>query len=439
VSRRAICKLRVSVGLLLLLIASMGCGKRAESESSAVVLNVLMEPDSTGVWRQLFDDFHQQNPGITVHHVEGPTATDTREDLYTTSFLSGESAYDLVYADVVWIPKFAAAGWLEDLTGRWSPAQWDQFISGSIEGSKYHGRIYRVPTHMDGGVLFYRKDLLQEAGEQPPATFDGLVRISQKLQRPPQLWGFLWQGKQYEGLACDFLEVLVGHGGFWIDPDTREVGLDRPEAVAALSFLTDCVQKWKISPPGVTTYAEEQSRQLFQSGRAIFLRNWPYVWPLSQREDSPIKGKVAMVPMPRAAQGRAASTLGGYGFAIASSSHHKDEAWKFCQFISALRQIRRINEATGIQPALKSFYENNPDPVQHAIYRVLQTTVPRPPVAQYAQASDILQRYVSAALTGRLNPEPAMRGAASETRLLLGRTSTTALSNSNSDSKTNPR
>ncbi|HUJ09677.1 MAG TPA: ABC transporter substrate-binding protein [Verrucomicrobiae bacterium] len=416
---------RFWMGLLLLFAASLvGCEKRAESTEGVVVLNVLMEPDTTGIWRKLFAEFHERNPGIQIHHVEGPTATDAREDLYTTSFLSGESAYDLVYADVVWIPKFAAAGWLEDLTDRWSPSEWDRFISGSIEGSKYRGRIYRVPTQIDGAVLFYRKDLLAKAGERPPATFDDLAQISQKLQHPPQLWGFVWQGKQYEGLACDFLEVLIGYGGFWINPDTDQVGLDQPAGVAALTFLTDCVQKWKISPPGVTTYAEEQSRQLFQSGRAIFLRNWPYVWPLSQREESPIKGKVGLAPMPKSDDGRPASTLGGYGFAIAKSSHHQDAAWKFCEFISALPQIRRINQATAIQPALKSFYENSPDPVQQAIYRVLQTTVPRPPVPQYAQASDILQRYVSAALTGRLTPKQAMRGAASETRLLLRRTRT---------------
>ncbi len=423
--------------LLLLAVIPMGCGRGEKSAASQVELTVLMEPDSTGVWRQLFQEFEEQNPGIRVNGISGPAATNTREDLYATSFLSGESIYDLVFADVVWIPKFAAAGWLEDLTDRWGPEQWGQFIPGALEGSKYRGRIYRVPIQMDGGVLFYRQDLLHAAGEAPPATLDDLVRISRRLQHPDNLWGFVWQGKQYEGLTCDFLEVLTACGGFWIDPDTSEVGLERPEALAALTFLTDCIRKWDISPPGVTTYAEEESRQVFQAGRAVFLRNWSYAWPLSQREYSPLKGKVGLAPMPRTAHGRPASALGGWGFAIASGSRHKEEAWKLCRFLTALPQIRRINAATGMQPALRRFYEESADPVQHAIYRVLQTSVPRPAVPQYAQASDILQRYVSAALTGRLGPEAALRQAARETRLLLGPVAARSLPGASAVSQSN--
>ena len=94
-------------------------------------------------------------------------------------------------------------------------------------------------------------------------------------------WGFVWQGKQYEGLVTFFLEVLWGHGGEWIDPQTRTVHLDEPEASVALTFMVDLIGN--ESPPGVTTYTEEETRNLFQSGRAVFLRNWLYVWRLAIR------------------------------------------------------------------------------------------------------------------------------------------------------------
>lgn len=410
----------LSAGLLVALIL-VACNRpRDSSEPDAVVLRVLMAPDATGVWRDTFDDFHAEHPGIRIQPIEGPSATNTREDLYVTSFLSGQNVYDLVFADVPWIPKFAAAGWLEDLTGYWGPEDWNRFIAGSITGGSYRNRIFRLPTQMNGGVLFYRKDLLEQAGEAPPETFADLVRISTELQHPDKLWGFVWQGKQYEGLVCDYLEVLVGHGGFWIDPETGRVGLDRPEARAALQFMVDCIHRWKISPPGVTTYTEEESRQLFHAGRAIFHRNWPYVWSLAQKPDSPIRGRVGMVPMPRAPGGTSASTLGGWGFAIAKSCRHKREAWEFLKFMTRLKVIERIYGSTGAEPALKEFYQQSDDPVLHSIYRVLQKTVPRPPVPQYAQASDILQRYVSAALTQDLTPEAALERAARETRLLMG-------------------
>src|SRR5512142_401208 len=67
-------------------------------------LSVLMEPDGTGVWRDLVAQFNRQYPGAPVRLIEGPSATDAREDLYSTSFLSGDSAYDIVYCDSIWVP-----------------------------------------------------------------------------------------------------------------------------------------------------------------------------------------------------------------------------------------------------------------------------------------------------------------------------------------------
>jgi multiple sugar transport system substrate-binding protein len=380
-----------------------------------------MSTDDTGIWQRLFDQFHQANPGIRIQFIEGPSATNTREDLYVTSFLSGETTYDLIYADVPWIPKFAAAGWLEDLTDRWPAESWERFIPGAIIGGSYRSRIYRAPTQLNGGMLFYRKDLLESAGLQPPETFTELVKISQQLQNPGELWGYVWQGKQYEGLSCVFLEVLAGFGGFWIDEE--RVGLEQAEAVAAVKFLRDCIHSLGISPAGVTTYTEEESRNLFHAGKAVFHRNWPYVWPLSQKEDSPVRDKVGIIPVPHAANGKSASTLGGWGFCIAKSSRNKEAAWKFIEYITALPQIRQLHEATGMEPALRQYYEESNQPEDQAIYEVMLKTIPRPPIPQYAQASDILQRYVSAALTNQMTPEQAMEAAARETRLLLRRES----------------
>jgi multiple sugar transport system substrate-binding protein len=379
----------------------------------------MFQPDATGVWRSLCTQFERRHPHIRVNLIEGPSATNAREDQYVTSFLSGQSPYDVVFADVPWIPKFAAGGWLEDLTDRWPRENWDRFIPGSIEGSKYKGRIYRVPFDIGAGMLYYRKDLLDAAGERPPETFDDLMRISLKLQRPGELWGYVWQGQQYEGLVCNYLEILKGFGGDWIDPATNEVGLDQPAAIRAAQFLRDCVDKHAISPPGVTTYDEEQSRQLFHAGRALFHRNWPYAWRRSQVDGSPIKGKVGIARVPMAPGGAHASTLGGWGFAIAKSSPHKDEAWLLVRFLVELPQARQVFDKTGTLLASKDFYDENTDPAIRQMYRVFESTVPRPMTPQYAQASDILQRHLSAALSGLSTPEDAMKQAARETRLLL--------------------
>lgn len=398
----------------------VGCSRAPQHAGSVVQLSILRDADVTGDWHDFIREFEAANRGVHINYIEGPSETNALEDLYVTSLLSGQAVYDLIYADTIWVPKFAAAGWLEDLTDRWPAERWKEFIPASVEGGKYNGRIYRVPHMMDAGMLYYRRDLLEQAGEPAPETFADLVRLAQKLQHPERLWGFVWQGKQYEGLICDFTEVLTGFGGFWVNPETNEVGLDRTEAIAALQWLRDAIHREKISPPGTTAYTEEESRLLFLAGRAVFMRNWPFVFTMAQQERSGVRGKVGLMPMPHTGNGRSAATLGGWGMCIARNSRHKDEAWKFCEYVSALPQVQRIQAHRGSPPSLNSFYETSDDPVQKEIYRVMQTAVVRPRIPQYAQASDILQRYVSAALTDRLTSAVAMAGAAKETRLLLG-------------------
>ena len=408
------CWLKLGCGVLF---ALAGCQRHAPQADRPVELRVLMEPDGRGAWRELFAEFERQNPDVRVSMIEGPATTDAREDMYIQSLLGGSGDYDLVYADVIWIPKFAAAGWLEDLTGRWPKAEWDDFVPATIEGGTFEGRIYRVPTQLNGGILYYRKDLLDGIGAAPPATFAELEALAKRLQVSGHRSGFVWQGRQYEGLTCNFLEVLGGFGGFWIRDKTREVGLDRPEAEQALKFL--CRSVGTISPPGVTTYAEEESRLLFLSGGAVFLRNWPYVSNLLADASTARVGEIGIAPMPAEQGRRPAATFGGAGFSIVKNSPNKDAAWRLIEFVSSPSSVKFLNERAGLQPPRKSFYAQSSDPRQKALFEALQYTVPRPALPQYAQASDILQRYVSAALTGQLTPGEALRRAASETRLLL--------------------
>ncbi len=407
------------LGLLTLLLLPSCHPAGTPDPAGPTTLRLLVEADATGGWAEVFEGFERENPGITVQAIEGPAATNTREDLYVTAFLSGGQIYDLVMADTVWIPKFAVAGWLADLTDKWSEEQWSRFLPGALEGSTFRGRIYRVPTQMDGGMLYYRRDLLEKAGESPPRSFDELRRLAWKLQSPSRLWGYVWQGRQYEGLVCNYLEVLRGYGGFWISNDGKTVGLDQPAARASLQFLVDTVGT--ISPGGVTTYSEEESRQLFQSGQAVFLRNWPYVYPLANRPDSPMRGKVGVVPLPAQPGGQSSATLGGWGLAIAQNSPHQEAAWKLLEYCARIPVAETLYRRAGLNPTLKEFYESSPDPMVRDLHRILRHTSPRPMVPQYAQASDILQRYLSSALTRRLTVPEALDGATRETRLLLHR------------------
>ncbi len=219
-----------------------------------------------------------------------------------------------------------------------------------------------------------------------------------------------------------FVEVLEGEGGFWVNPDTLEVGLERPETLQAIEFLRSTIKEG-VSPPGVTTYQEEETRRFFQSGQVAFLRNWPYVWPLVNEDTSPIKGKIGIKTMVHAPGNSGGACLGGFGLGIAKSSKHPDEARIAIEYFTSREAQRRFILQAGFVPSRRELFTDPEIVAKYShfpqILEVVQQAVLRPPIAQYAQASDILQRYLSAALTNRLSPEAAMKAAADETRRLL--------------------
>lgn len=407
-----------------LLLSNPACGPSRPAPAPAGTLAVLLPASERPFWEPIARRFEDEHPGVRVTLVEGPPSTDLREDLYTASLLARDPTFDLVYMDVTWTAKFAAAGWLLALDGAMTRDEREQFLPAALAAGEYQGRLYRVPVRTDMGLLYYRRDRLEAAGLPPPRSFEDLVRAARTLQSPPAVWGFVWQGRQYEGLVCAYLEVLRGHGGYWVDPGDLDVGLDRPEAVAALSFLVRCLREPAISPPGVTTYQEEESRRLFQDGRAVFLRNWPYVWQLAQTGDSPVRGRVGVAPMPSAPGGVAAGTLGGWGLGISSFSRHPELAMAFIRTATSLEAQRLLCAPTGYAPARKEAYR---DPELLAangflveLERLHASAVARPALARYALASDILQRHLSAALAGSETPGRALSDAARETRAMLG-------------------
>jgi multiple sugar transport system substrate-binding protein len=388
-----------------------------------VVLTFLMNAPEVPPFREVIKDFERENPGIRINMIEGPNASNLIEDLNTSSFLLGGSPYDLINLDITWVPKFAAAGWLKDMTDLVSQEELAKFLPGDINGGLYKGRLYRLPWRTDAGVLYYRKDLLEQAGLKPPETFSDLTQASTTLQQKNAAqWGYVWQGRQYEGVSAMFVEVLQGNGGFWVNPDNNQVGLDQPQSIDALKFLISTIQQ-NVSPGGVVNYQEDEARRIFQSGNTVFMRNWPYAWALLNADDSPVKGKVGIKPMVHAPNFDSASCLGGWGWGIASSSPHPEEAWKVVQYFTSPEVQKKLIMNTGYLPSRRALY-NDPELLAKydffpLVLRALEKPALRPPIAQYAQASDILQRYLSAALSGRMNAEDAMRSAANETRALL--------------------
>jgi multiple sugar transport system substrate-binding protein len=414
------------LGLFIVLILVSQFWTLPALTQQPVTVTVLMNAGEVQRWKDLIvKDFEKENPDIRIQIIEAPNATDLTENLYTSAFILGDSPYDLVYMDTIWTAKFAAAKWLLDLSDRVTDKDLKVFMDKDVEAGRYKGKLYRIPLRSDVGMLYYRKDLLEKVGAKPPETFEELVKVSKQLQEEKAAhWGYVWQGAQYEGLSAMFVEVLKGAGGFWVNPDTNEVGLDKPEAIKAVEFLRSAIAQG-ISPPGVTTYREEETRRLFVSGEVAFLRNWPYVWSSANEDTSKIKGKIGIKPMVHVPGETGGASLGGWGMGIAKTSKHPEEAWKAIQYFSSKEPQIRFTLETGnissrrdlfTDPQIIAKYPHYPQ-----LQKVVESAVLRPSIAQYAQASDILQRYLNATLSNpQLSAEQAMKSAANETRSLLG-------------------
>jgi multiple sugar transport system substrate-binding protein len=374
--------------------------------AGAVTLRMIGPEDVGGAWGEVIKRFHARNPEIRIHYISGPWSTDERQNMYIRSFLSGDPI-ELVYMDVIWTAKFAEAGWLMPLDEWYTPQMQEEFLPGAVAAGQYRGTSYRVPVRGDVGMLYYRKDLVP----RPPRTWEEFERICWQAPLAPDQSCIVFQGMQYEGLVCDFLEYLWGAGGEVIDAEGNVV-LDSPESREALRFMRRLIDEgW--APRAVLTYQEQHSLRAFAEGKALFMRNWPYAWTILNREGSPLQGKIGIVPFIHKEGYDAAGTLGGWGLGIASGIEHPAEAWRFIAFATSPEAQRILHLGRGAVPARKALFADpvilGASPHYKDLYAIVMRARPRPVHPDYPRISDTLQKHVSAVLAGVESPEEALK------------------------------
>jgi multiple sugar transport system substrate-binding protein len=224
-----------------------------------------------------------------------------------------------------------------------------------------------------------------------------------------------------------FLEHLAAFGGGILDTDGRVI-VDRPEAIRALTFMSDAVNGERFVPSSALTWQEEQVRFAFQNGDAVFMRNWPYAWGLLQDGTrSRVANRVGVAPFPAGDGGRPAAALGGAQLAVNARTAEPAIAWELVQFLTAPEQMLERARLVSQLPARRSLYDTDalaqalPIPIA-AVRPVLEAAVPRPVTPVYTELSEILQVRLHRALTRQQAPAAALRDAAREIRTLLSRT-----------------
>ncbi len=235
----------------------------------------------------------------------------------------------------------------------------------------------------------------------------------------------MWQGARYEGLVTVFLEHLGGFGGRIMDESGRIV-VDSDAAVRALTYMREQIVDGNV-PEAALTWQEEQTRFAFQNGRALFMRNWPYAYPLMQDSaESRVAGKFAVAPMPAAEGGRPTAALGGSQLAINANSEHPEAAYAVIEFLTRPEQMVERARVVGQYPTRPALYEG--DALEGALsvppaeaLEIIEHATPRPVTPVYTELSELLQVRLHRALTGQETPAEALAAAARDMRALLER------------------
>jgi len=367
--------------------------------------------DTSGDKTALNKKFNEENPDIKGELLEFSTSADEQRAQFVQRQEAKSGECDVFYSDVIWTAEFASQKWIFDMTPYVQERE-SEVIPATLETVNYDGKLWGMPQQTDAAFLYYRTDQVKEK----PATWQ------EAYQRAADNDGIVYQGAPYEGLTCDFLELAYAAGGEVLNEDGTQAVIDSPENVKALQFMVDGV-KDGTAARGVTTYMEEESRRYFESGKATFMRNWPYAYALGEKKGTAVAGKFDVMPFPEFEGAGKAAILGGHNLVISVFTDNPGAALKYVDFLTQEeQQIIEFRDFT-LAPTLASVYDNGAIQKKYPFAADLKESVAqaraRPVSPVYPQISQAIYKNVNEALAGRTSPEDAMKAAQSEMQSAL--------------------
>jgi trehalose/maltose transport system substrate-binding protein len=355
--------------------------------------------------------------GNSVNVISAPNSATERLALYQQLLAAGASDIDVFQIDVIW-PGILASHFI-DLRQYTDRAENEHFPS-IVENNTVDGKLVAMPWFTDAGVLYYRSDLLEEHGEDVPTTWQELTEVAQRVQDVERsegnsgMWGYVFQGRAYEGLTCNALEWIDSFRGGTVVSAEGEVTVNNPQAVKALTLASNWIGN--IVPEGALNYAEEEARGVFQSGNAVFMRNWPYAWALGNSDDSPIRGKIGVAALPKGGEdGKHTGTLGGWQLAVSQYSENPEAAADLVLYLTSFEEQKRRAIVGSYNPTIAALYEDEEvleaSPFFGDLYDTFTNAVARPsqPTGEkYNQVSSEFWNAAHNVLSGTSTPEAAL-------------------------------
>ncbi len=422
-SKNKLARLTFSILSATALLATAACGSSSGSTAGSSAssstdpawskkgpINYVQGKDTSGNVQKVIDKWNALHPDQKVTLIElSDNADQQRASMIQNAQSKGASNYDVLSVDVVWTAEFAANGYLAQL-----PTSIDTsgYLKAAVDAATYFNKLYAFPSTSDGALLYYRKDLLDAAGLKPPTTWSEMKAACAKVKTTdPTIDCYGGQFQKYEGLTCNFAEMVNSAGGQFLDASGKPT-VNSDAAIAGVQWAVDAFKDGTI-PKAALTWQEEQSRQAFQDGKLVFLRNWPYVYSLANKTDgsSKVAGKFAVAPIP-GLKGPGVSTLGGHNMGISTYSQNKGTALEFVKWWNSPENQKANTIATSNAPTWTALYTDPELTSQFAYLPVLKASIDnaqaRPKAVKYGDVTLAIQDAAYNALNGTTPPKAAM-------------------------------
>ena len=368
--------------------------------------------DTSGGAKVIIDGWNKDHADEKVTLKELPDNADLQRQQMIQNTQIKNKAMGVMSVDVVWTAEFAANGYVTALPPEQFPT--DELLPATVKSATYFNKLYAYPTSSDGGMLYYRKDLLDKYSLQAPTTWDEMKAACKTVkdgENDSKLNCYAGQYQKYEGLTVNFAEAVDSSGGTVIN-DEGKPAVNSPEAAKGLGFLVDAFKDGTI-PKGAITWKEEEGRTAFQNGGLIFHRNWPYMYALAQKTDgsSKVAGKFAVAPLP-GLTGGGTSSLGGHNFALAANADNKASAADFIKYAGSAEAQKAVAQVATQAPSVKALYSDaeliKKYPFLPILQKSIETARPRPIAVKYGDVTLAIQDAAYSALQGQTAPDAAL-------------------------------
>ncbi|MBU2491831.1 MAG: extracellular solute-binding protein [Bacteroidetes bacterium] len=395
------------------------------------VAKVYFADNITKAHIELIDIFNEKYKGkIEVIPVDIPTVkftTNKRKELITRTLRSRNSRIDIFAIDQIWIPRFAK--WAEPLENYFSENELEKLLPQAIETCIYNDSLFAVPFFIDVGVMYYRKDLIEKLNDaeeienklKKGITWEELIKLKDK--NLPKNYLYVFQGDAYEGLICNYIEILGANEGNIYS--NGKFNVYNPSTVASAQKLVDFIYKYKISPKEVAGFDESGAYEYALENDVPFFRGWPTTIKYSNLVSKTTNklNLLEAVPLPKNLSSHSTSAIGGWNFILSRFSSVKEEAVTFIKFVLS-RKIQELNYKSGSYlPILKIFYTDkniiNEYPRLGNFNNIITNGLHRPSDYNYTKISDVLSTYLNKALKKELSVDEALKSAQAQINIII--------------------